>query len=458
MVSRYTTSLIAIVIPFFVAACGPADNKKEELSEPAGAKVAVPEDIKKDFQIKVEEVVYRHLGETFHITGQIHPDYGREIDVTARFTGRVVSILVKPGDWVVAGQTLASVDSRDISSMLAELIEDKGKLGIALAQEERERQVYEENIQRPKALINARTKYESKKVQLELAVAEANRVEDLYREKIASQKDLLASKARLATARLEEREAAQELAREERLFQKKGLLMRDLQLAQAETSRARHHLNTLIQQLKIFGMPERMINECLQTGKIVAEMPLIAPAAGVVGSQEVAVGEILAANTRAFTILDLSVVVVKADLPETDLKWIRLGAPVSIRVASYPDEKFQGAVTYISEHVNADTRTVPIRIRIANQDRKLKANMFAEIDVVSEPRDVLACPVSAVQERDGKKIVFVQTQDGYKERLVTLGLDTEQYYEVLSGLGQGDRVVTQGSLMLKAEMAMNSQN
>ena len=120
---------------------------------------------------------------------------------------------------------------------------------------------------------------------------------------------------------------------------------------------------------------------------------------------------------------------------------------------SYPDRKFQGKISFISSDVNPLTRTVPIRARLVNSTGLLKANMYAEIDLEGASRNFLACPKAAIQEREGRKVVFVKHPDGFEERAVKLGVIGEQYIEVQSGLSDGDVVATQGSLMLKTELS-----
>jgi RND family efflux transporter MFP subunit len=414
--------------------------------------VQVSSEFAKRIDLKTAGVEKRMLANNLHVTGQIHADVGKEIDVTARFSGRVVKVNVSLGDVVKAGQVLATVDSQENSDLQAELLEAKSKLTIAKAHEERERQIFEEHLHRPPALIQARTRHDEAKVHLELTQAEFERQQGLYKEKIASQKDYMIVQAALAKAKLSFRQAAADLAREERLYKNKAMLKRDLQLAQAETAQAKQRLETLKQRLRFLGMTPGMVQHVVATNEVMGVVPLLASGSGVITHHEVAVGEIIDPGKRAFTITDLSTVVVNADIPEVDLQSVHLGAPVTVTIASHPGEKFLGYVSYVSEHVSADTRTVPIRARLDNRLRKFKSNMFAEIDLKGKPKMLLSVPKTAVQERDGKKIVYVQTDHGFIERPIRVGGDTEQYFEVSAGLREGEQVATQGSLLLKTEL------
>lgn len=433
---------------------GHARRPPDQKGRPSeGRIVEITEATARELDIRDEEVIRRHLALPLHVTGEIKPDVGREVNVNTRFSGRVTSVLVVPGQIVQSGDVLATVDSHQISELQAELIEAKSKLSIAEAQEERERQIYEEQLQRPKTLIQAKTHYDDVKIQLELAEAEFQRQEGLYREKISSAKAYLIAKGEHAKAKAAYSQAHVDLQREERLYANKALMKRDYQLAQAETHRAHQHFNTLQQRLQFLGMSASMVRDLMRTGKIVAEVPIPAPASGVITHQTAIVGEVINPDENAFTITNLSTVVIAADLPEAYIPKVNLGQTVRVKISSYPNESFHGVVSYIGDHVNPETRTVAIRARLENKDRKLKSNMFAEIDVEGQQAEILACPKSAVQEHDGKKIVFVHVGEGYQERPIETGSETEQYVEVKSGLEVGDRVATQGALMLKTELS-----
>lgn len=407
--------------------------------------------------IKCDTVIERVLGENIRATGQVKPEVGKESDVAPRFTGRIIQVLVKPGDFVRPGQNLAIVDSHEIASLQAELIEAQDKLLIARAHEEREKQVYEENLLRPQSLIRARTEFDHTKVTSDLAKSEYTRVEGLRKEKIASEKDFLTTKATLAQSQLAHTEAAQQLQREESLYKNKALLRRELQLAEAETARAKQHVNTLVQRLSFVGIHQDLVKQVIGSGTIIEQIPMRAKLAGVITQQDAAVGELIEPSKKIFTITDLSTVVVSVDIPEVDVKWIKKGSNAHIKIASYPDKVFQGAVSYISDTVDPETRTVPVKVQLSNPDHQLKTNMFAEIELQGSPRAVLACPKDAIQERDGHSIAFVKEGNEYKPRRVELGSDTESYYEVISGLSNGDQVVTQGSLLLKTELTLKQQ-
>ncbi len=400
-------------------------------------------------RLKVETISRLILPVTLHLSGQIHAEVGKEIDVSPRFSGRIIKINVLPGQEVSKEQILALIDSHDVGSLEAQLLEAHSDLEIARAHQERERQIYEEQLARPQALIEAKTRCEQEKVQLSLAESEFQRIEGLYKERISSGKDFIAAQANLKKSQLAHKEALSSLQREERLYGNKSLLKKDLQLAAAETARAQRHVDTLEQRLIFLGMQAQSVHALYTAGKVSGVVPLTARAAGLVTHQGVDVGEIVEAGKKAFTITDMSVVAVTANVPEWDIGRVKLGNKVFISVSGYPDKKFQGAISYIANHVNQETRTVAIRAHLSNNRRLFKLNMHAEIELESQKNELLSCPKAAVQERDGHTVVYVAADDGYHERQIKCSNVTDDYCQVLSGLKEGEKVVTQGSLMLK---------
>lgn len=455
--AKSTLPGMACVICFVLAGCG--SGAKPEVATEAQAEAATskgPRLIKLEgktadqLQIQTETVSRTEIVVPLHLTGRIEPDFGKEVDVSSRVTGKVRVVKVRPGDIVAAHQDLAQVDSREISELEAEIIEAQAKLTMAQAHEERERQIFEEQLQRPKTLIEAQAVYQAAKVRKELAESEYKRVEGLMKERIAAAKDYIAAKANLATATVEYNQANSDLQREQSLYKNKAMMRRDLQLAQAETAREKQHFQTLKQRLLFLGVTT--VDQLIKSGHISGVVNITAPVAGAISHMDIAQGEVIHPEKSIFKITDLSTVIVRADLPEVDLGRVKMGAIVNIRVPSYPKQTFKGVISYISDHVNPESRTLSIRARLENPMRKFRTNMFAEIDLEGEPRLVLACPKAAVQEHDHEKVVFIAHESGFEERKIKTGIENENFVEVVSGIEPGEKVATQGSLMLKTEL------
>lgn len=410
-----------------------------------------PEALKK-IDLKTETVTERPVAVPLHLTGRIEPDVHKEVNLSTRIAGRITDIDVTPGQVVRAGQTIAKLDSSEVSDLESELLESGSKLKVAELQVERERQIFDEHVLRPTALIRARALFKEAKVQLKLCETEFNRAKDLHAEKIVAAKDFVQAEAKLAQAHTQFDEAQANFQREEHLYQNRSMLKREYQLALAEAERIRNHVNTLKQRLVFLGVDKSTLDEVTNQGKISGTINLIAPIGGVVTFREVAIGQVAQPSTTLFTVSDMSTVLIQVDLPEIDVRKVKLGDKVKAKIASYPDEIFEGKIDYIGLNVHADTRTVATRARLSNPSGRLKKFMFAEILLEGNPNRVLACAKDAIQQHGEQKIVFAQTKDGFVERPITTGIEGDKYVEVLTGLKNGDVVATQGSLMLKNEI------
>jgi cobalt-zinc-cadmium efflux system membrane fusion protein len=430
----------------------PSDNAdtSSPSSDASPQIILVNEATARRFDLKTEEIIERDLTLPLHLTGHVEADTGGDVDVSARIAGRLKEIVVKPGEKVKKGQLLAMIDSREVAELEGEMLEAKSKLDIAQAHAERERQVYEEQIARPKALLDARAKVAHAKVKLDLAQGEFHRVEDLYKEKIAAGKDFIAAKAVLTEAKLEMDQDQTALLREEHLYDNRVLMKKDYQLAMAEVTREKQHLSTIIKRLEFIGADRKLTSQVLKSGDMNGLARIDAPMDGIVNHYQFVAGEMVHPDNSILKLTNLQTVQVLADLPEVDLQRVKIGDRVKIKVSSYPDTIFNGTISLIYQHVHLETHSLPIQARLANLDGRLKPNMSAEIDLDSTIGRCLACPKAAVHEHQGHKIVYVQKPGGFEERPVKLGEATAHYEEVLEGLKAGEIVATHGSRMLRA--------
>ena len=152
------------------------------------------------------------------------------------------------------------------------------------------------------------------------------------------------------------------------------------------------------------------------------------------------------------SIADLSRVWIQADLPESALAKVRIGANAKVTVPAYPGEVFAGRVGHIGASLDKDTRTVAARIEVANADGRLKPEMFATatIEVAGDKREAISLPDAAIVLMDGKPTVFVYRQGAYEAVQVEPGERIGGRTVLKSGLMAGDQVVASGTYALKA--------
>jgi len=166
---------------------------------------------------------------------------------------------------------------------------------------------------------------------------------------------------------------------------------------------------------------------------------------GVINDRNITLGESVEPNKELFHIIDLSEVIVEAEVYEEDVGKVKLGQDARIRVLGYPNESFQGKITYVGLELDPDKRTLPIWVSVKNSDWKLKPDMFAKAAIVlAKNEGVLSVPKDAILEAGGEKFVFVQTADTLNRVDVQTGVSDDRFVEIKDGLVPDDVVVTDG--------------
>lgn len=181
-----------------------------------------------------------------------------------------------------------------------------------------------------------------------------------------------------------------------------------------------------------------------------------APISGTITEKHAIVGELSDPSKSLFTVVDLSSIWIVVDIYEKDLAKVQTGQKATVMVDAYPELKLTGRVAYLADMLDATTRTLKVRVEVANPRRKLKPEMFARVEL-TPPASVamtLAVPEDAVQEIDGKKVIFVtdQSQEEFRPQTVETGRASGGMVEIISGLKEGERYAVKGSFILKSEL------
>jgi Cu/Ag efflux protein CusF len=144
---------------------------------------------------------------------------------------------------------------------------------------------------------------------------------------------------------------------------------------------------------------------------------------------------------------------VLADVFEQDIAMVRNGSRAEVSINAYPERKFEGRVTFVYPTLSAPTRTVPVRIELANPGGLLKPAMFADVVIGVEPNGPkLAVPISAVIDSGKRRVVLVQSGEGrFESREVKLGARGHEYVEVLDGVREGENVVVSANFLIDSE-------
>ncbi len=213
----------------------------------------------------------------------------------------------------------------------------------------------------------------------------------------------------------------------------------------SEKSAARERLLEL-------GLTDMEIDILEHTMEPVAMVNVRAPMSGTVVARSVYEGQYVQATDPLFEIADFSNMWFVFDAYESDLAWLQPGQTVAVTVDSQPGRVYREPIAFIDPNMNAVTRTAKVRVVLPNRDRALLHKQTgAGLVEVSIP-DVLLVPRTAVLQHGSEPIVFIaQANNGYLARRVQLGRIGDTEVEVISGISQGDQVVTQGGLILDGQ-------
>lgn len=206
------------------------------------------------------------------------------------------------------------------------------------------------------------------------------------------------------------------------------------------------------------------LNERVKSGDVMAlvESPELlgkalevkAPMDGVVIERNATAGELVDKSRAIYTVSDPAQLWAIAEVKERDLAAVKAGQDATFTTLAFPDEKFHGKVVLIGNQVEAGSRTIEVRIAVDNADGRLKAGMFADVEIVTTILDnVLLLPDGALQTDGDGEIVFVALAGNkFEKRVVKLGLEQSGRVQILDGVKAGENIVTEGSFILKSEM------
>src|SRR5262249_49808092 len=251
----------------------------------------------------------------------------------------------------------------------------------------------------------------------------------------------------------ERADKALQLAKE--LFEVKAVPQKEIRETESDYRKALAERERAASRLRTLGMSDRQIADAGARSDTSTRLVVHAPRTGVVVERNIVPGQVVAYGqsdtpVNLFVIADLSTMWVLADVYEPDIPKIRLGESVEVTLPCCPRERYEGRVSYISDVVDKDTRTVKVRAVVPNRGRSLKAEMFVRVAIGTGARQVLTLPQSAVHREYGEIFVIVQKgTDDHERRPVKVGADLNGSVEVLEGVRPGDQVVSTGSILLK---------
>lgn len=181
-----------------------------------------------------------------------------------------------------------------------------------------------------------------------------------------------------------------------------------------------------------------------------ANTNIISPVDGFVGKRYLDAGAFVGPNAPVVSVVDIHFVRLVASVVEKDLRRLRVGVPATTEVDAFPGEAFNGRIARIAPVLDPSTRTAQIEIEVPNPSQRLKPGMYARVQLEIDRRaDAIVVPRNSLVDADGKRGVFVPAENKAVFRAIEVGLQDTNVVEALSGLREGESVITTGATALR---------
>lgn len=212
-----------------------------------------------------------------------------------------------------------------------------------------------------------------------------------------------------------------------------------------------------LERLRLFGVPEREIARLERGEKRKLLVPIDSPIGGYVIAKSAIQGMYVTPEMELYQIADLSRVWLLAELYEYDLPIVAVGDEALVTLTYEPERRLRGRITYIYPEVTGQTRTGRARLEVDNPDQKLRPGQYANVEIEKDLGEVVVVPDSAVIDTGVRKIVFVRTDvEHFEPRELQLGARSEARFAVLSGLREGEQIVTSANFLIDAESRLRA--
>jgi RND family efflux transporter MFP subunit len=210
--------------------------------------------------------------------------------------------------------------------------------------------------------------------------------------------------------------------------------------------------------LKYWDISDSQIDRIERLGTPLKTLTLHSALDGFVVTRNVFAGQQVSPEADLYVIADLSTVWIMADVYEYEIQSVSVGQNASVTFPSFPGKTFTGKISYISPEMDPKTRTLKIRVELANPEFKIKPDMYANVELKLDYGKKLSIPQEAVLDSGrNDQMVFVAKEGGYFEpRKVTLGPRVDGRLIVLDGLKAGERVVTSANFLIDSESQLKS--
>jgi multidrug efflux pump subunit AcrA (membrane-fusion protein) len=347
-----------------------------------------------------------------------------QANVTPKISAPVKRMLVSRGDHVRAGQVIAELEGADLA---ASANESQGQ--------------YEQAQAAYQTVIASTLPEDKTKAQADLQTAQQNfdAAKKVYDNRAALQREGALAQKLVDDAKLAVVQAQTQLDTSQRHLETLNQVSQreTIRGAQAQVNAAKaHYENAVVQQ---------------------SYAKIVSPINGVVAGWSVSVGEMPAAGTPIISIVDISQVVARANVPVKEASSIHVGRPA--RIAG-PDGDLAGKVTVVSPAVDPSTTTVEVWVQVANPGERLRPGGTVRVAIIAETiQNTMVLPVAALLNSDegGQQVMVIDKNSVAHERKVSVGIRQGDRVQIISGLQEGDQVVTSGGLGLEDKAKVTIQ-
>jgi len=210
-------------------------------------------------------------------------------------------------------------------------------------------------------------------------------------------------------------------------------------------------------RLELWDLSEAQIDQVLKTGEPIKNIAVYSPMTGYIADRKAFPQVKVMPDTDLYTIVDLSRVWIMADVFEYEAPNIRVGETARVSLQALPGKSFSARIDYLQPEVDPMTRTLKVRLNMDNPGLMLKPDMYADVEFRVNIPSQLTVPTDAVLNAGERKTVFIDRGNGFFEpRQVKTGEREGDRIQILSGLREGERVVTSGNFLIDSESQMKA--
>jgi Cu(I)/Ag(I) efflux system membrane fusion protein len=210
------------------------------------------------------------------------------------------------------------------------------------------------------------------------------------------------------------------------------------------------------QRLALWDISDQQIRDLEKNRVPQKTLTFYAPRSGFIIKKDINEGMKVMPDKELYTIADLSTVWVDADVYESEIAIIKVGQQAAINLSYYPGDTFQGKITYIYPYLDEKTRTVKVRLEFPNPGLKLKPDMYVNAEIKIDSGKHLAVPEEAVLDTGLRKVIFIDRGNGHFEpKEVKLGGKLDGFYQVLSGVKEGEKIAASSVFLLDSESRLS---